>query len=129
MTDQSDPILLTRKQAATMLAVSVMTIIRMQERGGLTAVRLPGGAVRCLMTEVEGLTRKVKRLKPSAGLRRRPGKLPGCRSSASRWGGGEGRAFKDRGRRRCGHGCGAAGDGTSCRTRVSIIKVCRNCLL
>ena len=51
-----------------MLAVSVMTIIRMQERGDLTAVRLPGGAVRCLMTEVEGLTRKVKRLK----LIRRP---------------------------------------------------------
>ena len=68
MTDQSDPLLLTRKQAAAMLAVSVMTIIRMEERGDLAAVRLPTGAIRLRKHEVEGLTQKVKRLK----LIRRP---------------------------------------------------------
>ena len=61
--EQFAPLLVTRQQAARLLGVSMMTVIRMQERGQLSAVKLPGGAVRCLMTEVEAMTRKVKRLK------------------------------------------------------------------
>jgi len=64
MADQSaPPLLVGRKEAARLLGVSVMTVIRMQARGDLPAVKLPTGAVRCRMTEVEALTKKVKRLK------------------------------------------------------------------
>jgi predicted site-specific integrase-resolvase len=64
MADQSaPPLLVSRKEAARLLGVSVMTVIRMQGRGDLRTVPLPTGAVRCLRSEVEALTRKQKRLK------------------------------------------------------------------
>lgn len=45
MTKKIDPLLVTRQDAARMLGgVSVMTIVRMEQRGALEPIRLNGGA-------------------------------------------------------------------------------------
>lgn len=50
------PKLMTRRQAASLIGVSVSTVIRLQHEGRLTVVRLrPGGVVHYRVEQVEAL--------------------------------------------------------------------------